>query len=135
MDVSFEGLLSVGKTYSRNELAERWGYRGYQALARGVVTPKDTPFIILFVTQDKQQDFEPYIDEISGDILHWEGPNDHYAEERMMTADRRGDEVHLFYRERHHTDFVYCGKIVLVDAVRKADRPSQFKFRLTEYAW
>ena len=54
--VSFSEI-KIGQTYTRPKLAELWGYAGYQALARGVVTPKDDNKIILFVTEQKQ-DFQ-----------------------------------------------------------------------------
>lgn len=31
--------LETGRLYSRPRLAELWGYKGYQAFARGVFTP------------------------------------------------------------------------------------------------
>jgi predicted restriction endonuclease len=38
--------------------------------------------------------------------------------------------VHLFYREIHHTPFEYKGQVILLNAVRRSDKPSQFVFRL-----
>lgn len=73
MPVTFDQIV-VGETYSRPVLAELWGYSGYQALARGVVTPKNDNKIILFVTHEKQQSFEQYQDDLIGDVLTWEGP-------------------------------------------------------------
>jgi hypothetical protein len=129
MPVSF-AQITVGATYSRQDLARLWGYAGTQALARGVVTPRDDNKIILFVTRDKQSDHEQYEDELSGDTLHWEGPTDHFAEDRMLAASRAGEEIHLFYRERHHRDFVHRGQLEVVSCERHADRPSRFVFRI-----
>jgi Domain of unknown function (DUF3427) len=129
MPVSF-AKVTVGETYSRSDLAELWGYSGIQALARGVVTPKDDNKIILFVTRDKQSDAEQYEDDLSGGLLHWEGPTDHFAEERMLNAAGSGEEIHLFYRERHHSDFLYRGRLELVRAERHADRPSRLVFHV-----
>src|SRR4051794_6276050 len=109
MPLSFKDIR-VGGFYTRKELAEIWGYASYQALARGVVTPRADNKIVLFVTEDKQQSAVQYADRLSEDILKWEGPTDHFAEERMLRADSSGDEIHLFYRERHREGFRYCGK-------------------------
>lgn len=129
MPVSFNSI-SVGSTYSRNELADLWGYAGYQALARGVVTPRNDYKMILFVTAEKQESLEQYQDELNGKILKWEGPNDHFAENRMINAAENGEEIHLFYRDRHHSDFTYYGQIDLEKFQLFDNYPSKFVFSL-----
>ncbi len=129
MPVSFAQVL-IGNSYSRHELAELWGYVSIHAIARGVVTPKNDNKIILFVTREKQVGAEQYEDELSGKELRWEGPTDHFAEERLLASTQTGDEIHLFYRDRHHMDFVYYGKLEVIGCDRHADRPSKFIFRV-----
>jgi hypothetical protein len=128
MAVSFDKLV-LGDTYSRIELAKLWGYTGYQALARGVVTPRNDNKIILFVTREKQSFAEQYRDELRGDVLDWEGPTDHFAEDRMINARQSADEIHVFYRDRHHSDFVYEGEFEVISYERFADRPSRFRLK------
>ena len=65
MPVTFQSI-HVGESYSRPRLADLWGYSGYQALARGVVTPRDSNRIILFVTEEKQSFQEQYEDKLMG---------------------------------------------------------------------
>lgn len=125
MPISFSNM-HVGETYSRPALARLWGYAGYQALARGVVTPHGDNKIILFVTKDKPQWLEQYEDDLSENVLHWEGPSDHFAEARMVNASNQGDEIHVFYRERHHSDFTYEGEFVVTSFRIYSDRPSVF---------
>lgn len=48
-----------------------------------------------------------------------------------MEAASRKDEIHLFYRERHHEPFEYKGEIFLIDHELKADTPSHFEFSLS----
>lgn len=132
MPVSFD-LIKIGEVYSRNFLAKTWGYAAYQALARGVVTPKGDSKIILFVTADKQEWIQQYTYKRQGDILNWEGPNDHIAEEGMLKARDSGEEIHLFFRVGHHTDFTYYGIIDVESVTIELKRPSQSKFRLSEY--
>ena len=65
MSVSFSEV-TVGGPYSRNNLADLWGYASYHAIARGVVTPRDDNKIVLFVTEQKQKSGTPYADRLVG---------------------------------------------------------------------
>jgi len=129
MPVNFE-KLRIGGEYERKELAKLWGYRGIQAIQRGVITPSGTNFIILFVTKIKQDSLTQYNDYLLGDILHWEGEERHGSDERVIDASSFNDEIHLFYREIHHTPFVYYGRIRLQKYTRKITEPSEFIFIL-----
>jgi hypothetical protein len=129
MPISF-AKITKGATYSRQSLAELWGYASFHAIARGVVTPRDDNKIVLFVTEEKQASAEQYADRLSGNTLDWDGPTDHFAEDRMLNAASSGDEIHLFHRERHHTDFTYCGRLSVASHVLRTDRPSHFKFQV-----
>jgi hypothetical protein len=57
MPISF-AKITKGATYSRQVLAELWGYSNFHAIARGVVTPRDDNKIVLFVTEEKQGGFK-----------------------------------------------------------------------------
>ncbi|GAB6194555.1 DUF3427 domain-containing protein [Desulfocastanea catecholica] len=129
MPVTFHNIHK-GQKYSRPQLATLWGYSGYQALARGVVTPRDDSQIILFVTEDKQTFQEQYEDLLTGNLLRWEGPTDHFAEERMVNAHENGDEIHVFHREKHHSDFMYLGQATVLAVDRETGRSSRFQFRI-----
>ena len=122
--------IDAGKAYSRNQLAQLWGYASFHAIARGVETPSGDNKIILFVTEQKQDSAEPYADKLTGQNLEWEGPTDHFAQDRMLRARASGDEIHLFHRVQHRMDFTYFGEIQLVSHALWADRPSQFVFAL-----
>lgn len=127
MPVSFEKIVK-NLTYSRQMLAEIWGYTSFHAIARGVVTPRNDNKIILFVTEEKQLSSEQYIDRLSGNTLQWEGPNDHFAEDRMVNIESTRDELHLFYRKRHHSDFIYLGRLKVLNYILHSDQPSNFQF-------
>ncbi len=129
MAVSF-GSISVGTSYTRNDLAKLWGYAGIAALSRGVVTPADDNKIVLFVTHEKRPGDEQYEDELVGSVLLWEGPNDHFAEDRILDHQKAAVEIHLFYRAQHRDAFTYCGKLGLYCCQRFSDQPSRFVFRL-----
>jgi hypothetical protein len=125
-------LLRLRRTYSRPELAGLWGYQGWQALARGVVTPSAQSCILLFVTVEKQAFQEQYQNRLEGRVLHWEGPTDHHAEDRMLSAGQTGEEIHVFYRACHHSDFEYLGRARVLQSHIRDDRPSSFKFNLID---
>lgn len=124
--------LNLGATYSRHFLAELWGYKGFQAISRGVVTPAGQQSIVLFVTRDKQSSARQYRDYLVGNRLYWEGPTDHFAESRIMASQQNGEQIHLFYRDRHHSDFNYVGQVVLECAKLLSDKPSEFVFYCVE---
>jgi putative restriction endonuclease len=124
--------INLGSEYSRQQLAEIWGYRAYQAIARGVVTPAGHDKIVLFVTHEKQRSAQQYEDRLDGDRLYWEGPTDHFAEERIINARRSGDEIHLFYRDRHHSNFRYQGQLGVLEVVPRTASPSGFVFKLID---
>ena len=129
MPVNFK-IISFGQTYDRPFLAKLWGYETFNALSKGVVTPAGTKYIILFVTKEKQKALTQYNDYIDGNMLFWEGENKHGNDKRVFEANKNGDEIHLFYREVHHTPFVYFGQISLTDYQLREDTPSEFVFKI-----
>lgn len=130
MPVNFD-QIRIGGRYDRPTLAALWGYENYQAIRRGVVTPKGIPHIIFFVTRVKQPNLPQYKDFLSGDILHWEGEEGHQNDLRVASAHQRGEMIHLFYREMPRLPFVYMGPVVLFEPPSlQADRPSRFVFQL-----
>ncbi len=129
MPVSFE-RIQVGKAYDRPTLAALWGYKTWSAIGRGVVTPARENVIVLFITKEKQDALPQYVDVLDGDILKIDGEDRHGSDERLVSAARNGDEVHLFYRDRHHLPFTYEGLVVLESHERRSKEPSRFVFRL-----
>jgi hypothetical protein len=125
MSILFE-KVRLGSAYDRYELAELWGYAGIQALQRGVVTPRDDNKIILLVTENKKAEATQYRDRLVGDVLEWEGPNDHFAENRMISASSDKDEIHLFHRMDPDEKFTYYGRFTVSGVQRNTDRPSRF---------
>ncbi len=122
--------LEFGQSYERPFLATLWGYQSFHAISKGVVTPANTKYIILFVTKDKQGVFPQYNDYIDGNLLSWEGEEKHSSDKRIIEANKNRDEVHLFYRDTHHTPFVYFGEISLLDFQLREKSPSKFRFKI-----
>jgi putative restriction endonuclease len=128
--VRFDTLV-VGKQYDRPYLARLWGYLTYNAISRGVVTPRDQNAIVFFVTKEKQESLTQYVDRIDNDLLFWEGEQGHGSDGRIAAG---RDEIHVFYRERHHQDFAYKGRAILGSYRIYSDRPSRFSFQLVDLA-
>ena len=122
--------LEIGRSYDRPFLAKLWGYQSHHAISKGVVTPANTKYIILFVTKEKQSVFPQYNDYIDGNLLFWEGEEKHSSDQRIIQAKEKNEEIHLFYRDIHHTPFVYFGKIRLLDYQLRENVPSEFIFRI-----
>ncbi len=129
MPVSFDSLTKDAK-YERKNLAELWGYAGFQAISRGVVTPAGTRFIILFVTENKQESLTQYKDRLDGRYLHWEGEARHGSDRRIVDAFSSNDSIQLFHREMHHSLFTYKGELQLEQHNLLTDEPSQVIFEL-----
>ncbi len=132
MPVDFS-TLRIGREYDRPRLAELWGYESFQALSRGVVTPAGTNYIIFFVTKEKQSSLTQYTDYLDGQTLNWEGEEKHGSDGRIVSAKKKGDEIHLFYREIHHSPFTYYGQISLVSSTLRLGVPSSFVFTLNRF--
>jgi len=122
-------LLLLGNTYSRPTLAALWGYQSYNAISRGVFSPHGMNILIFFVTREKQETLTQYEDHIDSDTLFWEGEKGHGSDKRIS---ERRDEIHVFYRERHHSDFTCEGRAVLRNFHLFSDRPSKFSFELID---
>ncbi|MFY0678233.1 MAG: hypothetical protein JXR18_13195 [Neptuniibacter sp.] len=129
MPVSFDSL-KIGEKYDRPYLSELWGYKGHQAISRGVITPSGTNIIILFVTKEKQAALTQYNDYIDGNHLHWEGEQKHSSDNRIIQAGSISDRIHLFYRDIHHTPFKYYGEISLHQYELRTTEPSKFIFSI-----
>jgi putative restriction endonuclease len=133
MAIRFD-TLEIGRTYDRPFLAALWGYQSHHAFSRGVFTPRDANVIVLFVTKEKQNSQTQYNDFIDGEYLFWEGEEKHASDQRIVGARAAGAPIQLFYRDVHHTPFVYFGEIKLVDCVERIDKPSEFMFSLQALA-
>src|SRR5437660_4634010 len=106
--------LALGEQYDRPFLAGLWGYKDWHAIGRGVVTPSGEKVIVLFVTREKQEALPQYEDNFEGDRLNMEGEDNHANDARLVNTERDGDDIHLFYREKHHQPFTYLGDVHLL---------------------
>jgi putative restriction endonuclease len=130
----FTDPLEIGLGYNRKFLAHLWGLAGFQAIGRGVFTPKGAGQIFLFVTRERLGWITPYKNFLDHDLLFWDGEKGHGSDERIRQASQNGEAIHLFYRDQRHTPFIYHGKVVLIRFIRFADRPSEFVFNVPAHA-
>lgn len=128
--VDFNGLV-IGKEYDRPFLADKWGYQSWSAIGRGVVTPRDQSIIVFFITEEKQESLTQYVDHIDNDVLFWEGEKAHGSDSRIVEGH---DEIHVFFRKRHHSNFAYIGRAHLLKYGLFNDKPSRFSFQLIDLA-
>ena len=129
MPITFTSL-EFGQSYERKYLAKIWGYKSQKAIERGVITPAGTGVVVLFVTKIKAGGTTQYDDYIDGDLLFWEGETAHGTDERIVNARREGNQIHLFYRDIHHTPFTYFGRVTLIEHELKGNRPSRFVYNI-----
>jgi putative restriction endonuclease len=126
--------LEIGGGYDRKELAKLWGLAGFQGIGRGVFTPKGGGLIFLFVTREREGWMTQYNNVLHEGLLLWDGEKGHGSDDRIANASPNGEEIHLFYRDRRLTPFIYHGKVVMVQCVRYTDRPSEFVFNVVSIA-
>ncbi|MEJ2882275.1 HNH endonuclease [Pedobacter sp. GR22-6] len=127
--IDFQKLV-VGKQYDRPELAIMWGYKGHQALSRGVVTPVKSNVVMLFVTKKKQASLPQYSDYIIDDFLYWDSESKGGNNLRIINAKSNGDEVYLFYRAKHHQPFIFKGRVEFIEVLDHVNLPHQFLFKV-----
>jgi hypothetical protein len=47
----------------------------------------------------------------------------------MLAASKSGDDIHVFYREKHHCDFQYLGEATVAGA-RKNGKSTIFRLKI-----
>lgn len=122
--------FDLWKNYTREQIAVHWGYRGVEAISRGVVTPQGSGQIWLFVTREKQKSLTQYNDSIYDNVLLWEGEQKHRNDRRIADTPTSGEEIFLFFRTRHHQEFIYFGRIHLLKYELNTGAPSHFAFEV-----
>ncbi len=92
--------------------------------------PRGGGQIILFVTRIKQKSSEQYNDYISGEYLFWEGEKGQKNDARNCRSPNSGEQVHLFYREIHHSAFEYKGVVTVTSIYTVPGRSTKMVFHL-----
>jgi putative restriction endonuclease len=123
--------IEVGKTFSRNDLINLWGYGGVEAIQRGVITPASSNVIILFVTKDKRKDATQYHDYISDGYLYWDGEKAGSNNNRIINTRFTNHPIHLFYRYEARLDFVYMGLVKYKEHISMEKEPWKFIYKIT----
>jgi hypothetical protein len=50
----------------------------------------------------------------------------------MLSTGQTGEEIHVFYRARHHSDFEYLGRARVLRSEIRNQAPSAFVFDLVD---
>ena len=125
--------IHLGERYTANELAEIWGFKDHHAIIKGILTESDSNNIVLFVTKEKAKGATPYEDRMEDNILYMMGQNKHGTDNRIVrNIQHPVDNFYLFYRDIHHTPFIYYGECKLLSATLKSNSPSEFEFLIME---
>ena len=62
--------------------------------------------------------------------MFWEGEKGHGNDQRIADSTKSGEDIHLFYREIHHSDFEYKGLVTVAGVGYVPGRPTKFVFHL-----
>ena len=126
--------LKVGEFYDRPFLASLWGYKTFHAISRGIVTPVNSKKIILFITKENQDVLPDYLNYIENNLVHMEGETNHIKDKRIINAEKSSEKIYMFYRERHHSPFIFYGQVRLTEYKVNKSVPSKFTFKFMRYA-
>ncbi|MBS0198091.1 MAG: DUF3883 domain-containing protein [Planctomycetes bacterium] len=131
-------LLTLGATYSRKELSQRFGITD-ATLNTGVFRPAGHDSVWLFITEEKTPDRTQYKDMLDGDDLHFEGQPSGRTDAIITNHASSGLELLLFYRthkdERTDYSFRYEGPFEYVGStVGKPDEKIPTRFHLRRSA-
>lgn len=91
--------LRQGEVYTREQLKQMFGISD-QTLYTGIFKPKDHDSIWLFVTERKTGDMTEYHDILESDTLRWEGQTSGRKDATIITHEREGVELLVFYRTK-----------------------------------
>jgi len=117
--------------YERTSLFKLWGYKGVEAINKGIVIPKNLKLIILFITENSSS--YSYENSLKDNVLNIQGEKTHYSDNKIRDAEANGDSVLLFYRKKSGEFFMYYGEVKLEKFKLNEDKPSEFTFTLDEY--
>jgi hypothetical protein len=123
-------VLTVGKVYSRVELADRFGITD-ATLNTGIFQPPGHESVCLFVTEKKTPDRTQYRDHLDGDDLSWDGQTSGRKDAVIIGHEAEGLELLLFYRksktEFDNYGFRYEGAFRYVS--HRGSKPAHFLLR------
>lgn len=94
-------MLTVGSVYTREQLKDILDSQD-ATINTGVFRPAGFDSVLLFVTESKTPDRVQYVDELEGDILHWQGQNAGRTDALIIEHRARGLELLLFYRTKKY---------------------------------
>ncbi len=126
--------LAPKEIYSRAALAKFFGISAGGSLSTGVFRPDKTRYksVWLFVTEEKSAEMTQYVDRLDGNILHWQGQEQQYTDQLVITHEQQGLELLVFLRKHKrqypHGAFVYEGAFEYVTH-DKASKPTNFTLR------
>lgn len=89
--------LVEGDIYTRAKLAEILESKD-MTINTGIFQPRGYDSILLFVTEKKSADRTPYVDQLDGDRLYWQGQTTGRKDMAIITHAHQHLELLVFYR-------------------------------------
>ncbi|MCQ2491456.1 MAG: hypothetical protein MJ087_00245 [Lachnospiraceae bacterium] len=127
-------ILELNHTYTAKELAAMWGYKSHHALSKGVLHPKDSDILILFVTRDRLPGTTQFKNELRGNVIKIEGADKHGTDKLLLdNVESQKHRIFLFYREQQLTPFTFLGKVHLIHSWIYTDKASEFEFFIENF--
>ena len=116
--------LNLFGEYDQKTLAELWGYKSYDAIRRGIVTPAESNIIILFLTEGYNH--------LEGNQLKMCGETKHVHDSRIEgNINHPTDSIFLFYRADKRKKYTFFGEIKIKKADIQSEKASTFLFEVT----
>jgi hypothetical protein len=93
--------LESGRVYTRAELRSLFSIQD-STINNGVFPVRDRHEIWLFVTEQKSSDRVPYLDELTGDKLQWQGQTQGRTDALIINHRSDGNDILVFYRKEKY---------------------------------
>src|ERR1700689_3590108 len=94
-------LLTRGTIYTRKELKSILRTSD-STINTGVFRPSGFASVLLFITKNKTRDRTQFIDQLEGDLLHWQGQSQGRTDALIVDHRELGLEILLFHRDRKY---------------------------------
>lgn len=122
--------LAENNVYTRNDLIAKFDITD-MTINTGIFQPEGHNSIWLFITHQKTQDMTPYVDNIVGDILYWDGQKAGRKDNLIIDHEKNGLELLVFYRrdkkEFSGSGFSYKGRFRYIS--HTGSNPAHFKLQ------
>lgn len=123
--------FAVGSIYTRGEISDYFGTND-ASINNGVFKPKGRNIVLLFVTAKKTKDRPQYKDQLSGEILEWDGQISGRTDYLIKEHKKLDVTLLVFYRKSRgefpNSGFIFLGNAIFLRST--GSHPTHFWLRL-----